>query len=258
MDTKITDYHQLTPFLGKIVAIKSDVYYISSSHDNQTVFGYLVPEMGKWQTRKEVVVGHELIRIKHVEKSVGTCALTNDRSPYHIREANLEEISEIVDDINSGLFLFEYHNKDESLDYPKSNKKEKKSIGVQGPMGCIGSMGPSDGTPAKTPVPDNMAFTVWLKNIEQEDLLQKIYDSISSFVNGDQMSDISFSDNFDEYRKLKREDSCNLKASEPRIYIYTQAYALTYDLLLDMELLDSAKYEYPSRPGRLTKSTYRH
>lgn len=117
---EITKIEDLLPFLGKIVVVRSEKYYITE--EKGVVLGKVDSHMVTWSNGD---IGPNLTRMLKKDDVPGNCALTQKVFPFLIRLADKEELSSAFKAVLDGSHKFEYTRTDifENINLTKGQEK---------------------------------------------------------------------------------------------------------------------------------------
>lgn len=105
--TQITCDQDIVPFLGRVVAVKSDSYYFTGGRDE--VFACVTATPMSWACGE---IGPNLHILYTPNKIPGACALIKSEYSYksvYLRHATADEISRLRAQVATGELHFGYH-----------------------------------------------------------------------------------------------------------------------------------------------------
>lgn len=116
---KVTSWKDIEPFAGRIIAYKTDSFYIGNRNcyriysDESIKFGYVFPRSSEWEVWPEDKggTGYNLARLLLKDGAPGNCALIDRyilKCYLFLRLASQEEIMKIHNAIKSEKAEFEY------------------------------------------------------------------------------------------------------------------------------------------------------
>lgn len=113
---KIKSSHDIDKnYAGKIVELKSDIYYFTGKRSEPIEYGYISPNKINWSSGEE---GYSLKQLIRCDDVPGNCALVNSyiqKGNLYIKILPRNKLQKLRQMINSDKYYFCYSDKLESL-----------------------------------------------------------------------------------------------------------------------------------------------